>query len=417
MQPLFLSKEQIQTIAGNYELPIYVYSEQKLIEYAQNMLSMPNAYGLSVRFAMKANSNQNILRLFNYKGIKIDASSEYEAYRALQVWIPAHDIELCGQEMPNDLAGLVNQGIEFLATSLHQLEEYGKLFPGTGIGIRVNPGEGSAAFKKISTGGRTSAFGIWFEYLDQVQAIATKYALKITKIHQHIGSENTPEAWVESAKMGLKICEQFPEVTVFNMGGGFKMAIMPNEKTADLQGIGNLVKTQFEDFFARTGRKLTLEVEPGKYLVINSCSVIAKIVDIVDTEPEKGGYTFIRTNTGMTEMPRPTMYGVQQPIHIIADASQTKKYAVVGHCCESGDLLTCKLYANEEIEERELPQASIGDIIVFDGSGAYNASMSMKNYNSFPEVAELMIRTTGEIVEIRKREAPQEIWRNETSVV
>ncbi len=85
MQPLFLSKEQIQTIAGNYELPIYVYSEQKLIEYAQNMLSMPNAYGLSVRFAMKANSNQNILRLFNYKGIKIDASSEYEAYRALQV--------------------------------------------------------------------------------------------------------------------------------------------------------------------------------------------------------------------------------------------------------------------------------------------------------------------------------------------
>jgi diaminopimelate decarboxylase len=86
---------------------------------------------------------------------------------------------------------------------------------------------------------------------------------------------------------------------------------------ADLQQIGDLVKAQFEDFFNRTGRKLYLEVEPGKYLVMNSCSVIAKIVDIVDTVPEKGGYTFIKVNTGMTEMPRITMYGVQQPIHII----------------------------------------------------------------------------------------------------
>ena len=139
MNPLFLTPEQIQTISQNYEGPVYVYSESKLIEYANQMLSMPHAYGLSVRYAMKANSNQNILRLFSYKGIKIDASSEFEALRALSIGIPAHDIELCGQEMPQDLASFVNAGMEFLATSLHQLEEYGKLFPGTGIGIRVNP--------------------------------------------------------------------------------------------------------------------------------------------------------------------------------------------------------------------------------------------------------------------------------------
>jgi diaminopimelate decarboxylase len=274
MNPLFLTREQIQHIRQTSSLPVYVYSEAKLLESADAMLAMPNAYGLSVRYAMKANSNQNILRLFSYKGIKIDASSEYEALRALSIGVPSHDIELCGQEMPTDLAGFVNAGMEFLATSLYQLEAYGKLFPGTGIGIRVNPGEGSGAFKKISTGGRTSAFGIWYEQLDQVKAIATKYALKITKIHQHIGSENTPEAWVESAKMGLNICDQFPDATTFNMGGGFKMAIMPAEKTADLQGIGNLVKAQFEAFYEKTGRKLTLEIEPGKYLVINSCSVI-----------------------------------------------------------------------------------------------------------------------------------------------
>lgn len=133
---------------------------------------------------------------------------------------------------------------------------------------------------------------------------------------------------------------------------------------------------------------------------------------------------FLRTNTGMTEMPRVTMYGVQQPIHIIPHLNPLlgggeviKKYVVVGHCCESGDLLTCKLYQNEDIEERELPDAQIGDYIVFDGSGAYNASMSMKNYNSFPEVGEVLIRKNGEIVEIRKRQNLQEIWQNEVSII
>lgn len=415
--PLFLDRVTIDTIAQKYELPVYVYSEAKLHEYSDAMLAIPHAYWLSVRYAMKANSNQNILRLLNTKGIKIDASSSYEAIRAYKCGIPAGDIELCGQELPGNLKELVDMWVEFLATSLHQLEAFGKLFPGHSLGIRVNPGEGSGAFKKISTGWRTSAFGIWHEYLPQVKQTAEKYGLKITKIHQHIGSENTPEAWVESAKMGLAICEQFPDVHTFNMGGGFKMAIMPYEKTADLQGIGNLVKTQFEDFFARTGRKLHLEVEPGKYLVINSCSVIARIVDIVDTTPEKWGYTFIRTNTGMTEMPRVTMYGVQQPIHIINSQTVSKKYAVVWHCCESGDLLTCKLYQNEEIEERELSEASIWDIIVFDGSGAYNSAMSMKNYNSFPEVGELLVCQSGEIVEIRKRQTLEDIWKNEISFI
>jgi diaminopimelate decarboxylase len=94
-----------------------------------------------------------------------------------------------------------------------------------------------------------------------------------------------------------------------------------------------------------------------------------------------------------------------------------KKYVVVGHCCESGDLLTCKLYQNEEIEERELSEANIGDIIVFDGSGAYNAAMSMKNYNSFPEAGELLLRQNGEIVEIRQRQKLEDIWKHEVSVL
>ena len=90
--------------------------------------------------------------------------------------------------------------------------------------------------------------------------------------------------------------------------------------------------------------------------------MITEIQDIVDTGEE--GYAFLKINSGMNDMPRVAMYGVQEPIFVISrqlgDTSKTlQSYAVVGHCCESSDLLTCKLYEAETIETRELPEAHI----------------------------------------------------------
>ena len=166
------------------------------------------------------------------------------------------------------------------------------------------------------------------------------------------------------------------------------MAIMPFEKQADLEEIGIALALKFQDFYTKTGRKIHLEMEPGKYLTINSCCMITEIQDIVDTGEE--GYQFLKINSGMNDMPRVAMYGVQEPIFVIpvnpdSGESGFVHYAVVGHCCESSDLLTCKLYEAETIETRELPEVHIGDYLVVDGVGAYNAGMAIKNYNSFPE--------------------------------
>jgi len=281
--------------------------------------------------------------------------------------------------------------------------------------IRINPWVGSWAFTAIATGWLTSSFGIWHDYIPQIQEIVKKYDLKITKIHLHIGSENTPESWVDTASIGLDYVKQFSLVTHLDMGGGFKKAIMPYEKSADLQAIGNAVKEKFIKFFDETGRKIHLDVEPWKYMVIDTASLIAKVNDIVDTG--ENGYTFIRTNTGMTDMPRVTMYGIQQPIIAINESEEIKNYVVVGHCCESGDILTSKLYDQETIEPIEFKKVSIWDILVFECTGAYNSSMSMKNYNSYPESAELFLKKDGEIIEIRKREQLEEIWRNEAVIL
>ena len=99
---------------------------------------------------------------------------------------------------------------------------------------------------------------------------------------------------------------------------------------------------------------------------------------------------------GMTEVLRPSLYGSQHPlVSVGADGelpSTQAEYVVVGHCCESGDLLTPAPDEPETIAERLMGDVSIGDYVVIEGSGAYCAGMSSKNYNSFPEAPEVMKR-------------------------
>lgn len=443
MQTPFITSTLAQSIASQYETPSYIYSEDLLIQQARKVLDFPHAYWLTVRYAMKANANANILRLFNTMGIHIDASSGFEATRAIAAGIPWSHIQMSGQELPRDLTTIGEHDIQFVATSLHQLQRYGQMYPGTGVWVRLNPGVWSGAFKKIDTGGPTSSFGIWYEYIPQIIDMAARYDLDVTKLHIHIWSENTAQARSDAAADAIDIMAQFPKVTTLNLWGGFKIAIMPYEKTADLQAIWSAVKTRLEDFYASTGRKIHLEIEPGKYLVMNSCSMLTRVIDIVTTNE----YTFIKVDTGMTELPRVPMYGIQQPIYICkaeeeeqgcrdtsimhpdevnthdihtwpheATNTDTQSYVVVGHCCESGDLLTCQLYQSDVIDPIELPTAYIWDLIVVQSCGAYNSSMAMKHYNSFPEAGELMIRSDGSIVEMRKRQNVEEIWGNEVRI-
>ncbi len=413
--PRFLTSDMISHIRENYQTPVYVYSEKELQERAQDLLSFPSSFGHTVRYAMKANPQKNILKIFDQAWLSFDASSDFEALRILAAGISPDKVQISSQELGNLAKELVESGVFFVATSLHQLEFFGKNFPWKSCGIRVNPGVSSGWFAKISTWGANSSFGIWHEKLDEIQDIAQKYDITLIKLHFHIGSENTPESWVASAEHWFEILRQIETITIFDMGGGHKMAIMPDEKSADLEAIWNAVSEKFLNFYEETWRRIHLEMEPGKYLVINSCSMVVEIQDIVDTG--KDWYTFLKTNSGMNDMPRVAMYGVQEPLSIINDSDEYIDYAVVGHCCESSDIITSKLYDAESIEVRSFKKASIWDILVIDWVGAYNASMAIKNYNSFPESWELLLRESGEIIEIRKRENLVDIWRNEIDVM
>jgi diaminopimelate decarboxylase len=117
----------------------------------------------------------------------------------------------------------------------------------------------------------------------------------------------------------------------------------------------------------------------------------------------------------MTEVLRPSLYGAQHPIITIPenpDAPATE-YIVCGHCCESGDILTPAPDQPEVLHPRELLQATIGDLCAIEGVGAYCAAMPAKNYNSFPEAAEVLHRETGELQLIRHRQTLDQIIQNE----
>ncbi len=412
----FSSDSEFLRIAHEMGTPLFVHDENSYRRYGQEALSAPNAFGLTVRYAMKANSHRVILRIFDSMGISIDASSYYEVKRAIAAGIAPDKIELTSQETltPEQLKELVGLGILYNATSLLQLRLYGETFPGSTrpLSVRINPGLGSGHNNRTNTAGPAASFGIWHDYLPQVIAIATQHSLKITHLHTHIGSGSDWRVWQKAANLTLGIARKLPDVRVVNLGGGYKIDRMNPESSMDFQKVFSYVQRVFEELSWQTGRKLRLEIEPGTYLAANSCVLLTRINDIVDTGPQ--GYRFLKLDASMTELLRPMAYGTRHPIRLLGkDEHSTTNYVVVGSCCESGDIFTPKEGNPEEIDTVKLPEAEIGDYIAIMGVGAYGITMSAKNYNSRPICAEVMIRSDGSHSLITRGQNPEEIWARE----
>jgi len=414
----FLSPEEALEIRRQFGTPAYVYDMATLKALAASALAFPNPFGLTARFAMKSCPNSSILKLFRSMGLHVDASSGYEVRRAMSAGFAPDQISLSTQELPEFFAELLGQGVKLNACSLLQLEKFGQAFPGGAVGLRVNPGLGSGGTGRTNVGGPSSSFGIWHELLPQAKEIVAKYGLKVERIHTHIGSGSDPTVWQRVAKLNMDTVRQFPDVHTLNMGGGYKVARMSNEKSTDLQVIGIPAKEALEEFAQETGRKLHLEIEPGTFLMANACSVVTSVQDMTTTGAD--GHSFLKLDAGMTDVLRPSIYGAQHPLVVIKGegntAQGTGSFVVVGHCCESGDILTPGPDDPEAVTERQLKTAEIGDVLVIEGSGAYCSSMSAKNYNSYPEAPEVMKDTSGKFHLIRKRQTLQQIMENEVDL-
>ena len=146
-------------------------------------------------------------------------------------------------------------------------------------------------------------------------------------------------------------------------------------------------------------------------LVANAGWVVATCVDVADTGPD--GYRFAKLDTGMTEVTRPSLYGAQHPIRVLAEGRDEVDVVFVGPCCESGDILTPAPGDPEALAPRRVPRPRVGDLVLVGGAGAYCAAMSTVNYNSYPQAPEVMLEPDGTLRALRRRQRLEQVWDNE----
>jgi diaminopimelate decarboxylase len=408
---MFLESSEAALVRAHFGTPCYVYDRAALEAAARAALAFPHAFGFTLRYAMKANSSRAVLRLFRDLGLHVDASSDPEVERALRAGFAPGRVQLTSQAPTRRLEEFVAQGVLYNACSLHQLDRYGRAFAGREITIRVNPGLGSGSSNRTNTGGPASSFGIWHAYLEEAKALAARHCLTIRGLHTHIGSGSDPAVWTRVAHLVLEIAGRLPEVTTVSLGGGFKVARVAGEQATDLGAVGSMVREAFVAFQRRTGRSLHLEIEPGTYLVANAGVVLATCVDVVDTGPD--GYLFAKLDAGMTEVTRPSLYGAQHPITVVAGERPAARVVFVGPCCESGDVLTPAPGDPEALAPREVPRPEIGDLVVVGGAGAYCAAMCTGNYNSYPLAPEVLREPDGSLRLVRRRQTLEQMLTNE----
>lgn len=430
--PTKLDATLIPKIAQQWGTPVYLHDQEYIENSCQQLLNMPNAYGLHVRYAMKANSDRTVLRVVTTKGLDLDCSSINEAARAFAAGVPYARMMLTTQEVPTgeertELEEMIKAGLKYNVCSMTQFQLIADFAKNNNIDLsmRVHPGAaGGGESATRDTGSEYSCFGVHLNDVPTVKGMADKLGLRFTQVHVHIGSGGAPEKWRENIDRELGFVKAyFPDATTVSFGGGLKVARMPGESQADIASLGAYAKQRIEEFKATTGRELQMEIEPGTFVVANSGHIITRIIDKKLTNE----LNFLIVDGGMELLTRPLLYGSEHPIAIVRQdgtllsseydikpTAALKSFGIVGRCCESGD--SVRLDNDGNIVPVLIAEPEIGDYVVIGGTGAYSESMSPENYNSHRKPPAVMRTRSSELVLIRKKQRREQLVENELDV-
>lgn len=211
-----LNTAAAQELVAQYGAPLYVYDGAGIRARAKELTGLELPYGLTVRYAVKANPHPEIINMFAEMGLSFDASSSFEAAKLLQQGIAGERISLSSQQPAHNLPELLRAGVRFVATSLHQLELFAAAENHLDtVGLRVNPGMGHGHSNRLTTGGAGASFGLWHEYLPQALQLAAAQGIRIDRLHVHVGTGGDPGKWGDILDAGLHIVEQMPDVTAW----------------------------------------------------------------------------------------------------------------------------------------------------------------------------------------------------------
>jgi diaminopimelate decarboxylase len=286
------------------------------------------------------------------------------------------------------------------------------------ITLRINPGFGHGHSQKVNTGGAQSKHGIWHEQLEDCIERATKHKLTITGLHMHIGSgtdlKHLSQVCTAMEKAAITVGSSIRSISA---GGGLPVPYREGESFIDVDAYFKLWDATRQRLAAEFGHSISLEVEPGRYLVAESGFLISEIRAVKTA----GENTFYLLDAGFNNLARPILYGAYHPMSICpADSEpgrprprslgETHDVIVGGPLCESGDIFT-----QEEggfVAKRELPIAQVGDFLIIENAGAYGYVMS-SNYNSKPLSPEVLIEN-GKPHLARRRQSYDDLLSHES---
>ncbi len=400
---LWLGGLSVEELIQEYGSPLYVYEEEVIREQYRKLCESFPGVSLQIHYAMKANPNPALLAVLLEEGAWLDAVSPFEAKLAKAVGVPSEHILFTGNNIPlSELDYCLEQQFLINIESLSLLEEFGKAHPGEQVSLRINPGVGSGHHAHCITGGPRSKFGIYYDQLDQIHELLTRYHLTLTGIHAHVGTGILePEPMLETLEMLLSIAHQFPRMQFVDIGGGFGIPYRPEQNSLDLPALGAQISKRFLEFCDEYGSSLDLKIEPGRYLMASSGTLLATVNNIKKT-PD---YQFVGVDTGFNHLLRPALYG---SYHRVCNASQMvgqeEAMVLAGYICESGDVLT---HNSEGMTTQHFPRPRLGDRLAILDVGAYGMAMSSQ-YNMRCRPAEVLVKA-GKARLIRKRETYQDL--------
>ncbi|MCY4755586.1 diaminopimelate decarboxylase [Pelomonas aquatica] len=387
--PAALNPARLTALAAEHGTPLWVYDAATLRERAVSLKRFD-----VVRFAQKACSNVHVLKLLRAEGVKVDSVSRGEILRAIAAgYRPGGDEIVFTADLLDHatLATVVEHRVPVNAGSIDMLHQLGAASPGHAVWLRINPGFGHGHSQKTNTGGEHSKHGIWHADLGAALAAIREHGLKLVGLHMHIGSgvDYGHLAQVGQAMVGFvkQAIEAGHDLHAISAGGGLSIPYRRVDDRVDVDHYFSLWDTARREAEGLVGHAVTLEIEPGRYLVAESAVLLAEVRAVKSA----GAKRFVLVDAGFNELMRPAMYGSFHAMTLLPrDGTQRplRDCVVAGPLCESGDVFTQA--AGGEVLTRELPEAEVGDLLVIHDAGAYGASMS-SNYNSRPLAAEVLV--------------------------
>jgi diaminopimelate decarboxylase len=399
----------IPDIATQVGTPFYVYSAATLTRHFRLFEEALSWGPHLVCYAMKANSNQAVIRLMASLGAGVDVVSGGEYLRAKAAGVPGERIVFSGvgktaEEMRLALEGGIRQfNVESepeLARLSRVAAEMGRVAPVT---VRVNPDVDARTHEKIATGRYDNKFGIPISRAREVYAEAARLpGIEVVGVDVHIGSQLTDLAPFEAAY--LKVAEltrslraDGHDIRRLDLGGGLGI---PYERS----NAAPPLPVEYGDLIRRTVGDLgcEIEIEPGRLIAGNAGLLVSEVVYVKHGE----GRDFLILDAAMNDLVRPAMYGAWHdivPVREAAPGGDLHPFDVVGPVCETGDTFA---------RGRPMPPLVEGDLVAFRSAGAYGAVMASE-YNTRPLIPEVMVRDDHFAV-IRRRPTFDEIIARDT---